>query len=125
MPFRYILANLIAANPDAVGAIFLDDAGETIDFASSEFQPFDLQVEGAYIGIYLRHVTNHLAEAGMGEPRMIHIAKEHLHYHVVTLKDGYFVVLLQNSPALVARARRTLMAAAHELCEEVFGEPLE
>jgi len=123
MPFRYILANLIAANPDAVGALFLDDAGETIDCASSEFQPFDLKVEGAYIGIYLSHVAKHLREAGMGEARLIHIAKERLHYHVATLHDGYFVVLLQRSPALAGRAKRTLLQAARQMNAEVFGEP--
>ena len=33
MPFQYVLANLLAKNEGAVGVLFLDDSGETIDLS--------------------------------------------------------------------------------------------
>lgn len=54
MPFQYILANLLAHNDGAVGVLFLDDTGETVDFACSDYSPYQMRVVGAYVGIYLR-----------------------------------------------------------------------
>ena len=42
MPFQYVLANLLADHPDAVGVLFLDDAGETVDFACAEESPYEM-----------------------------------------------------------------------------------
>ncbi len=34
MPFNYLLTNLLVDVPEAIGAIFLDDEGETVDFVN-------------------------------------------------------------------------------------------
>lgn len=123
MPFQYILANLLAANEGAAGVLFLDDAGETVDLACADFAtPYDLRVMGAYLGIYLRQIEG-VAEAGqLGATRLIHIERGGLHIYAVPLPDGYHVALIQRRPGLVARARRTLHRAAHELRHEFFPE---
>ena len=36
MPFHYMLTNLLVDVPEAVGAIFLDDEGEAIEWVTSE-----------------------------------------------------------------------------------------
>ena len=36
------------------------------------------------------------------------------------LPDGYYLVLVQRRPALVARARATMTAAAEQLTRELF-----
>ena len=46
MPFQYVLANLLADNPDAEAALFLDDAGETVDFACAEQSPYEMRLLG-------------------------------------------------------------------------------
>ncbi|KAB2960118.1 MAG: hypothetical protein F9K18_11305 [Thermoanaerobaculia bacterium] len=121
MPYQYILANLLAQNEGAVGVLFLDDAGETIDVACSEFSPFQMRVVGAYVGIYLRQSQKFLEEVGQGAPRWMHIEKEALHVYARPLPDGYYVVLVQRSPALSGRAKRTLDEACEQLGRELFG----
>ena len=75
MPFQYVLANLLADNPDAEAALFLDDAGETVDFACAEQSPYEMRLLGAYLGIYLRLIGGMLSEARLGATRLFHIER--------------------------------------------------
>jgi hypothetical protein len=119
--FHYVLANLLANNKDALGAIFLDGTGETVDLAcATGFSPYEMRVIGAYLGIYLRQLEKVLANNDLGEPRMIHIEKTALHIYVVPLLDGYHLALVQRHPALVAHARETLSSAVEQLKRELF-----
>jgi hypothetical protein len=120
MPYQYILGNLLAKNEGAVGVLFLDDSGETIDVACSEFSPYQMKVVGAYVGIYLRQAQQFLEEVGKGAAEWMHIEKEALHIYARMLPDNYYVVLVQRSPALSGRARRTLDAACDQLSRELF-----
>lgn len=123
MATEYILANLLAANDGAEGVLFLDDTGETVDLScSSSTTPYDLKVMGAYLGIYLRQIEEVSERTRLGEMRLIHIERGGLHVFAVPLPEGYHVALVQSRPALVARARRSLDVAAHELRQEFFPE---
>ena len=119
--FEYVLANLLANNDHALGALFLDGTGETVDLAcGTGFSPYQIRVIGAYLGIYLRQLEKVLANNDLGEPRMIHIEKKALHIYVVPLPDGYHLALVQSHPALVARALETLNEAVEQLRRELF-----
>ena len=120
MPFQYVLANLLADNPDAEAALFLDDAGETVDFACAEQSPYEMRLLGAYLGIYLRLIGGMLSEAQLGATRLCHIERASHHIHLIALPDGYYLVLVQRRPAKVGKARRSLQAAAEQLRSEVF-----
>jgi hypothetical protein len=121
MVFQYVLANLLANNDHALGALFLDGSGETVDLAcGTDFSPYEMRVIGAYLGIYLRQLERVLANNDLGEPRMIHIEKKSLHIYVVPLPDGYHLALVQRHPALVARARESLNDAVEQLKRELF-----
>jgi predicted regulator of Ras-like GTPase activity (Roadblock/LC7/MglB family) len=120
MVYQYILANLLAKNDGAVGVLFVDDSGETIDVACSDFSPYQMRVVGAYIGIYLRQAQQFLEEIGQGGPSLLHVEKEALHLYARPLPEGYFVLLVQRSPGLTGCARRTLDAACEQLTKELF-----
>lgn len=121
MVFQYVLANLLANNDHALGALFLDGSGETVDLAcGTDFTPYEMRVIGAYLGIYLRQLERVLANNDLGEARMIHIEKKSLHIYVVPLPDGYHLALVQRHPALVARARESLNEAVEQLKRELF-----
>ncbi len=122
MPVQYILANLLANTEDALGAILLDDTGETVDLAGAEVAPLDLRIVGAYLGIYLRQMSAILADSSLGRPRLVHIEREAMHVHLTTLPDGYYLALLQRSPSLVGSARAGLARAAAELRREIFED---
>ena len=123
MAHEYILADLLARNDGAVGTLFLDDTGETVDLACSEFGPYQMKVLGAYIGIYLRQLQEFLSTGGYGDPSWLHIEKEDLNIYAMPLPDGYFVVLVQRGPAVVARAKRSLAHACEQLTRELFISP--
>ena len=80
--FHYVLANLIANNRDALGAIFLDGSGETVDLACADFSPYEMKVVGAYLGIYIRRFEKLLSGNGLGELRVLHIEKRGIHIYV-------------------------------------------
>ena len=119
--YQYVLANLLANNDHALGALFLDGTGETVDLAcGTGFSPYEMRVIGAYLGIYLRQLEKVLANNDLGAARMIHIEKKAIHIYVVPLLDGYHLALVQRYPALVARARETLNDAVEQLKRELF-----
>ncbi|HYO15814.1 MAG TPA: hypothetical protein VE685_21655 [Thermoanaerobaculia bacterium] len=118
--FQYVLANLLANNDRALGALFLDGSGETVDLACSDFSPYEMRVIGAYLGIYLRQLEKVLANNDLGEARMIHIEKNAIHIYVVPLPEGYHLAMVQRHPALVGRARATLNDAVEQLKRELF-----
>lgn len=121
MVFQHVLANLLAHNDHALGALFLDGSGETVDLACGPgFSHYEMRVIGAYLGIYLRQLEKVLANNDLGEPRMIHIEKKALHIYVVPLPEGYHLALVQSHPAMVARARETLNTAVEQLRGELF-----
>ena len=120
MPFQYVLANLLADNPDAEAALFLDDAGETVDFACADQSPFEMRLLGAYLGIYLRLIGEMISGAQLGATRLFHIENPRHHLHLIALPDGYYLVLVQSRPAMVGKARWSLQAAAEQLKSEIF-----
>jgi len=122
MPHQYILANLLAKNDGALAVLFVDEIGETVDLACSEFTPYDMRVLGAYVGIYQRQFSEMLTTTDYGDFEMLHIEKDSIHLYATSLPDGYSLVLVQRRPGLVARARETLRAARVEMAREVFGQ---
>ncbi len=121
MPFEYLLADLLSRVDGALGVLFLDDSGETVDLACAEASPYQMRVVGAYAGIYLRQMAEFLRASGQGEPRWLHVEKEDLHLYAAPLPDGYYVVLVQRAPALTGRARRLLEQTRDQLGRELFA----
>ena len=125
MPFQYVLANLLADHPEAIGVLFLDDSGETVDFACVDESPYEIQLLGAYLGIYLRQIGDIVQRAGLGTIRNLHIERRGRHLHVTVLPDGYCLALVQRQPALVATARERLSRAAIAIAREVFDSEMQ
>jgi predicted regulator of Ras-like GTPase activity (Roadblock/LC7/MglB family) len=119
VPFQYILANLLAET-GASGILFLDELGETVDVACSDYTPYDMKILGAYFGIYMRQLTQFLTATGVGRPELIYVEKERVHIYSRVLPDDYYLVLVQKRPALVGKTRVALDKAAKQLRQEVF-----
>lgn len=122
MPFQFILTDLLARTEQAVGVLFLDENGETVEFACADFTPHQIQIVGAYLGIYLRQVHKFLDGAVFGQTQFIHIENQDLHIHAHPMPDGYYLVLIQRRPVQVAQARRGLAATGKLLRREIFEE---
>ncbi len=120
MPFQYTLANLLADNDGAMAVLFLDETGETVDLACTNIQPFQMKIAGAYVGIYLRQLAVLFSGTDLGATEILHIEKHDIHLYATPLPEGYYLVLIQRRPALVARARETLLRARDEITREIF-----
>lgn len=120
MPFQYILANLLAQNDNAVGVLFLDGDGETVDLACADYTPYQMKVVGAYLGIYLRQLGQLASDHGLGQLGLVHLERDRAHIFASPLPDGYYLVLVQRPPALVAKARETLQEAGRQLTVALF-----
>ena len=121
MPYQYVLANLLANNEEALGVLFLDPGGETVDLACADLSHYEMRVIGAYLGIYLRQLDRLLRQNDLGNLQLVHIEKSAVHIYAMPLPDGYFVALVQRQPALVARARTTLEVAVGQLRAALFS----
>ena len=119
MPFNYLLTNLLVDVPEAVGAIFLDDEGETVEFVTRHGEPFDLKVEGAYQGIFTRQLGSTTASAGIGELEFFMVEGEGMATLTHVLPAGYYVVLVARRPIARARAQHHLRQAAKLLALEL------
>lgn len=120
MPFQYILANLLAQNDDAVGVLFLDGDGETVDLACADYTPYQMKVVGAYLGIYLRQLSQIASDHGLGKLDIVHLERENAHIYAHPLPDGYYLVLVQRPPAMVAKACNSLREASRALTLALF-----
>ena len=119
--FHTVLTDLLSSNKDALGVLFLDGTGETVDLACADFSPDDMKIVGAYLGIYLRRFEKLLAGNGLGELQVVHIEKRGLHIYMAPMPDEYCLALIQKHPALVAQARASLGQAVEQLKHELFG----
>ena len=120
MSFQSTLKTLLAGNDGALAVLFLDETGETVDLACSEYTPYEMKIVGAYLGIYLRQLTEVMESANLGSTEVLHIEKDEIHFFATALPDGYYLVLVQKRPALVARSRSTLLKARQDITEEIF-----
>jgi hypothetical protein len=118
--YQYVLANLLANNPDCLGVLFLDSGGETVDLACSGLSPYEMRVLGAYLGIYLRQLEKVVTGNQLGRPLLVHIEKSAAHIYALPLPDGYYLVMVQRQPAVVALTRASLEEAARQLVRELF-----
>lgn len=114
MPFRRILHDLVHSTAGAIGAIFLDSEGETVQLISAgALAADDLQFVGAWQGIFLAHLRNVCRDVEAGPPRRFKIEFERVAVLSCDLKDGYYVVLLVDGTANEGVAWRRL-----ETCRE-------
>lgn len=119
MPFNYMLTNLLVDVPEAVGAIFLDDEGEAVDWVTRHNDPFDLKVEGAYHSIFVRRLSTITAESDSGVLKLYVIQGEDLTSLTQTLPDGYYLVLILDRPGFLEKAIFHLEHAAGILTREL------
>jgi predicted regulator of Ras-like GTPase activity (Roadblock/LC7/MglB family) len=118
--FRDILADLLQATRGAIGAVFLDSEGESVEVASA--RPFDtddheLRVIGAYAGIFLSHLRRIAASTDSGMSKRFKIDFAASRIFCCDLKDGYYLAAVVDAAAVegtvwqaLDRCREALLA---------------
>jgi hypothetical protein len=120
MPFQYVLTNLLVDVPEAVGAIFLDEEGEAVEWVSSEAgDPYHLKVEGAYQAIIKKHLAGSGIMNETGRLESYILQGRELVTLTELLPDGYYVVLVARRIGSLAVAQHHLRRAAQTIAGEL------
>jgi len=125
MPYQYILANLLAEVDTALGVLFVDDEGETVDMATRDPEDLDLEITGAYLGIYLRRVVSLAQERELGRPRVLFVERPRMTVLASALSGGYSLALVLRTATGLGSSTRSLLRAAADMEREVLGEITE
>lgn len=119
MPFNYLLTNLLVDVPNAVGAVFLDEEGETIEYVTRHAEPYEMKVEGAYHSIFMRRFRDAMARGNPAGLRRYAMVFDQLVTLTEILPDGYYVVLVMDRNGSQAVARHHLRNAARIIAREL------
>ncbi len=119
MPFNYLLTNLLVDVPEAVGAIFLDEEGEAVDWVTRHDDPFDLKVEGAYHSIFKRRLDQLGEGSSSGDLSYYVVHGGKLKSLTHCLPEGYYLVLVLDRQGPTARALFHLGRAAGIISREL------
>lgn len=119
MPFHYFLTNLLAEFPAARGAIFVDPEGEAIEHVSRDGNFYQLKLEGAYHGIFLRRAAQLASLVGAGEMEGLILAGSGLQVVTTALKDGYYLVVVLDAGAPISSLRGPIIRTAAALNREI------
>lgn len=119
MPFQYLLTNLLVDLPGAEGAIFLDPEGESVEFVTRKATPYELKLEGAYHGLFLRRARALAQLAGSGELDHLTIAGRQLKVASLPLRGGYFLVVVMDPKAPTSVATSAMQRVGELLNREI------
>ena len=122
MAFQRILRQLVSRTHGALGAIFLDWEGETVEVVTErplDADDHDLRVIGAYQGIFLNRLRELAAKLPVGRPLRFKIEFERSSTLSCDLKEGYYLVLVVDHDANEGLAWRQLLATRDEVLREM------
>ena len=118
MPFREKLAKIVEASPGAIGAVLVDDEGETIDLYTTG-DVFEMKLAGAHHGIVLGIIERALVRGGNGNTlEEVSIRSDRFTFTIAPLQDGIAVVLIQRNngiPSMGVKALRDSIPGFYEL----------
>ena len=122
MIFRNILRDLLTSFPGAIGAMFLDQQGESVEVTTE--RPFDaddhdLKVIGAYVGIFLAQLHRICQTLEAGRPRRFKLQFLLTTILSCDLRDGYYLVLVVEAGTNEGLAWRRLEACRDRLLAEM------
>lgn len=119
MPFHYLLTNLMVDVPGAQGAIFLDPEGEAVEFVTRRATPYELKLEGAYHGIFLRRAARLARIVSGGDLAAVALTGSHMRVMSQRLKEDYYLVLVMDRVTPLSVAREAMVRVSEALNREI------
>ena len=116
--FSTILEEIVVALPGALGAIFLDWEGETID-GYSHMGNTNLRIVGAQWGIIFYQTHELLKKHGHDTPSLITLCFEDQQVILRRVTENYLVLMALERDANLGRALALLQDAERRLKEEL------
>ena len=119
MPFQYLLTNLVVDVPGAQGAVFVDPEGEAVDFVARGTTPYELKLEGAYHGIFLRRAGQLARLVGGGDLAQVDICGRKMRAMGMVLRAGSYLVLVMEPGAPTSVAAAAMRRTSASLNQEI------
>lgn len=119
MPYQRLMHAMVNELDGAAGAVFLDQEGEAVVTTERTLGKYDLQVIGAYAGIFLSQVKRAASDAGLGAAEQFKLQCKASTLLITDLKDGYYLVLVLNRDANEAIAWHRLHATRDRFVQEL------
>ena len=118
MPFTKILSQMVNAVDGGLGAVFLDEECEYVQYYG-HMDSFRQKLMGAYQGILFGQIRMRIKKLTPSLPTKIVSEYENAQFITQQLKSGYFLVLALESHANVGKAMAELQRVADILNEEI------
>lgn len=118
MPFQAILSRLVSEVDGAIGAMFLDWEGESVDLVGSP-RKYDMQLMGAYQGIFLNHLKRFTDDMALGDITFFKLEFRGAEFFNAVLADGYYLSLATEPGVVEGVAWRRLEQARRLLNSEI------
>jgi len=115
MSFQVILKKLMESVPGAIGAVFADYEGESVDQVSRNGDSYHVRFMGAHYGILLESTKRISTATDTGKAMSLTIKTEKIDYFTAPVYDGYFVVLAVDTGSPPVRAYLALDRAIQSL----------
>jgi predicted regulator of Ras-like GTPase activity (Roadblock/LC7/MglB family) len=122
MAFGRILQQLVRRTHGALGALFVDYEGETVEVVTDrplDADVHDLRVIGAYQGIFLTRLREVADKLPIGHPKSFKIEFERTVILSCDVKDGYYLVLVIDHEAVEGVAWHRLAECRSALLAEM------
>jgi predicted regulator of Ras-like GTPase activity (Roadblock/LC7/MglB family) len=120
MDFQYVLGDLISSVEGALGVMFMDSEGETVEALGCTGSIHDLKVLGAYQGIFLSQAKAVCRETDQGKCQEIALRIGNATFLTRQLPEGYYVTLILSDQACEGLARQRLIHAGEKIAEILF-----
>jgi predicted regulator of Ras-like GTPase activity (Roadblock/LC7/MglB family) len=122
LSFQAILRRFLQSTPRAIGAIFIDHEGESVDFWTERV--FDigadgLRVIGAYQSMYIAQIDRICKKIEAGQPRRLVLDFEHARVITWHLKENYYLVVVAEQDSHEEILLKRLSACRDRLLKEL------
>lgn len=108
MPYQRLMHALVNELDGAAGAVFLDQEGESVVTTERTLAKYELQVIGAYAGIFLSQIRRVCDGLRFGSAEHFKLQCRESTLLITNLKDGYYLVLVLEPAASEAIAWQRL-----------------
>jgi predicted regulator of Ras-like GTPase activity (Roadblock/LC7/MglB family) len=115
MPFKSVLGRIVDSVRGAVGAILVDDEGESVD-VFTRGDGYEIRLAGAHHGIVLALLDEAMKRSENGDSLQgLSIKSERLIYTIMPVQEGLFVVLMQDETGIPSQGMKALKDAVPEI----------
>ena len=108
MPFKEALGEIVEAAGGGIGAILVDDEGESVDLVTRG-DSFEIRLAGAHHGLLLSLLNETQKRIGNGDViKEISVRSARFTYTIAPVQENLFIVLIQDTTGIPSMGMKAL-----------------